>query len=115
MPETARRKTLPPSPPSPPSGPPRGTNFSRRKLVLPRPPLPACTLSRASSTNFIVSHPKTKTPAVAGVFETFTEESPSKSAAACAARATFDHRTSDSGGLGGLCLGRQYVNVHALL
>src|SRR5215469_6574493 len=53
MPGAARRNTLPPLPPSPPSGPPRGTNFSRRKLVLPRPPLPALTFSRASSTNFI--------------------------------------------------------------
>src|SRR5579863_389258 len=53
IPGAARRKTLPPFPPSPPSGPPKGTNFSRRKLVLPRPPLPACTRARASSTNFI--------------------------------------------------------------
>src|SRR5262249_31362188 len=53
MPPTARRYTLPPSPPSPPSGPPKGTNFSRRKLAAPRPPLPAWTLSDASSTNFI--------------------------------------------------------------
>jgi hypothetical protein len=30
-----------------------GTNFSRRKLTQPRPPLPACTLSLASSTNFM--------------------------------------------------------------
>ena len=28
-------------PPSPPLGPPRGTNFSRRKLTQPRPPSPA--------------------------------------------------------------------------
>src|ERR1700733_2836512 len=54
MPSTARRYTLPPCPPSPPSGPPKGTNFSRRKLTQPRPPLPACTLSLASSTNFMV-------------------------------------------------------------
>ena len=32
--------TLPPRPPSPPSGPPRGTNFSRRPLITPSPPLP---------------------------------------------------------------------------
>jgi len=32
--------TSPPWPPSPPSGPPRGTNFSRRKLTQPRPPSP---------------------------------------------------------------------------
>jgi len=31
----------PPLPPSPPSGPPRGTNFSRRKLEQPSPPSPA--------------------------------------------------------------------------
>src|ERR1700691_4222727 len=53
MPSVERNQTLPPSPPSPPSGPPKGTNFSRRKLTQPRPPLPACTLSLASSTNFI--------------------------------------------------------------
>src|SRR5271165_2247118 len=53
MPSTAFRYTLPPRPPSPPSGPPKGTNFSRRKLTQPRPPLPACTLSLASSMNFI--------------------------------------------------------------
>src|ERR1700758_1666937 len=52
IPEADRRYTLPPLPPSPPSGPPNGTNFSRRKLVLPRPPLPAYTRTRASSTNF---------------------------------------------------------------
>src|SRR5215203_3472382 len=40
---------LPPRPPSPPSGPPRGTNFSRRKLVEPLPPCPAFTNKRASS------------------------------------------------------------------
>src|SRR5579863_5855238 len=71
MPEAALRYTLPPWPPSPPSGPPNGTNFSRRKLVLPRPPLPACTRSRASSTNFMMRlycicrtlPPQTKAPA----------------------------------------------------
>src|SRR5262249_20766331 len=62
MPETARRYTLPPLPPSPPSGPPRGMNFSRRKLVLPRPPFPACTFTCASSTNFMAEslHRKAK-------------------------------------------------------
>src|SRR5580698_3958778 len=60
MPSTAFRYTLPPSPPSPPSGPPKGTNFSRRKLTQPRPPLPACTLSLASSTNFIRPAPDAK-------------------------------------------------------
>src|ERR1700690_1250755 len=53
MPWAARSQTLPPLPPSPPSGQPKGKNFSRRKLTLPRPPLPACTRSTASSTNFI--------------------------------------------------------------
>src|SRR5471030_2256524 len=53
MPSVERSQTLPPSPPSPPSGPPNGTNFSRRKLTQPRPPLPACTLRVASSMNFI--------------------------------------------------------------
>ena len=35
--------TLPPLPPSPPLGPPRGTYFSRRKLMQPHPPSPAFT------------------------------------------------------------------------
>src|SRR5215204_2000336 len=41
----------PPLPPSPPSGPPRGMNFSRRKLIAPRPPWPAVTSMSTSSTN----------------------------------------------------------------
>src|SRR5690349_20937789 len=45
---------VPPRPPSPPSGPPRGMNFSRRKLATPLPPLPATTSMVASSTNFMV-------------------------------------------------------------
>ena len=53
MPSSARSVTLPPLPPSPPSGPPKGTNFSRRKLTQPRPPLPAWTRIFASSTNFM--------------------------------------------------------------
>src|SRR5690606_3211716 len=57
MPSRATRYTLPPSPPSPPSGPPRGMNFSRRKLTQPLPPLPACTWMSASSTNFIGKRP----------------------------------------------------------
>src|SRR5690242_2148553 len=52
-PSSATSHTLPPSPPSPPFGPPNGMNFSRRKLAQPSPPLPACTLMMASSTNFI--------------------------------------------------------------
>src|SRR3984957_174050 len=60
MPSTAFKYTLPPRPPSPPSGPPKGTNFSRRKLTQPRPPLPACTLSLASSTNFMLDSQKIK-------------------------------------------------------
>src|SRR3954447_19657938 len=47
----ATRYMLPPGPPSPPSGPPRGTNFSRRKLSAPRPPWPAATWIATSSTN----------------------------------------------------------------
>ena len=35
----------------PPLGPPRGTNFSRRKLSAPRPPWPAATWISTSSTN----------------------------------------------------------------
>src|SRR2546423_13966814 len=42
---------LPPLPPSPPSGPPRGTNFSRRKLMQPSPPRPASTSMVTRSTN----------------------------------------------------------------
>src|SRR2546423_5120654 len=48
---SARRITSPPRPPSPPSGPPFGTNFSRRKLTQPRPPLPACAKTLIRSTN----------------------------------------------------------------
>src|SRR5438105_5973185 len=43
--------TSPPRPPSPPEGPPRGTNFSRRKATHPLPPSPAFTRIRASSMN----------------------------------------------------------------
>src|SRR5438270_9118746 len=43
--------TSPPRPPSPPEGPPRGTNFSRRKAMQPLPPSPAFTRIRASSMN----------------------------------------------------------------
>src|ERR1700728_3840735 len=53
IPSTALKYTLPPSPPPPPWDPQRGAIFSRRKLTQPRPPLPACTLSFASSTNFM--------------------------------------------------------------
>src|SRR6266851_1446526 len=45
----------PPPPPSPPSGPPRGTFFSRLKLTMPSPPLPAWISMRASSMNFMES------------------------------------------------------------
>src|SRR5580700_11144111 len=41
----------PPLPPSPPDGPPRGTNFSRRKAMQPLPPSPAFTRIVASSMN----------------------------------------------------------------
>src|SRR5580698_1720892 len=43
--------TSPPRPPSPPEGPPRGTNFSRRKAIHPLPPSPAFTRILASSIN----------------------------------------------------------------
>src|SRR5690349_1535903 len=45
--------TSPPLPPLPPLGPPRGTNFSRRKLTQPRPPSPAMTRILTSSMNFM--------------------------------------------------------------
>src|SRR5262249_42197962 len=48
---SASRRMLPPSPPSPPSGPPRGTNFSRRKLTQPAPPSPPLTKTSISSMN----------------------------------------------------------------
>src|SRR5438552_1824757 len=51
MAESASRITLPPLPPSPPSGPPRGTNFSRRKLTHPAPPSPPLTKMSISSMN----------------------------------------------------------------
>src|SRR6476660_9427875 len=43
--------TSPPRPPSPPLGPPRGTNFSRRKARQPLPPSPALTVIMTSSIN----------------------------------------------------------------
>src|SRR5215510_13354290 len=43
--------TSPPRPPWPPEGPPRGTNFSRRKAMQPFPPSPAFTRILASSMN----------------------------------------------------------------
>src|SRR5262249_43825548 len=43
--------TSPPRPPSPPEGPPRGTNFSRRKAMQPLPPPPALMRMIASSMN----------------------------------------------------------------
>src|SRR5579884_2133305 len=54
---SARSTTSPPLPPSPPSGPPFGTNFSRRKLRPPSPPLPACTWMRARSLNMPERYP----------------------------------------------------------
>src|ERR1700694_4471937 len=52
----------PPLPPSPPEGPPRGTNFSRRKARHPLPPSPAFTRILASSINIVVlgAHAKQK-------------------------------------------------------
>src|SRR6185503_20168749 len=47
----ATTKIEPPLPPSPPLGPPRGTNFSRRKARQPRPPAPASMCMSTSSTN----------------------------------------------------------------
>src|SRR6478735_11529560 len=40
-------------PPSPPEGPPRGTNFSRRKAMHPLPPSPALIRMIASSINML--------------------------------------------------------------
>ena len=48
----------PPRPPSPPEGPPRGTNFSRRKAMQPLPPSPAFTRIVASSMNIGNEHQK---------------------------------------------------------
>src|SRR5258705_52141 len=44
-----------PPPPSPPWGPPNGTYFSRRKLLLPSPPAPERTRIAASSMNVLSS------------------------------------------------------------
>ena len=49
--ESTSRITSPPLPPCPPAGPPRGTNFSRRKATAPSPPWPAFTKILASSKN----------------------------------------------------------------
>ena len=65
---SAIAKTLPPRPPSPPLGPPKGMNFSRRKLTQPAPPLPAAMSMVASSTNFMVGRfSKDKAPAGRGL------------------------------------------------
>jgi hypothetical protein len=48
--------TSPPFPPSPPSGPPKGTNFSRRKVIAPSPPLPAFTLISVKSNINVMVH-----------------------------------------------------------
>src|SRR5579864_2979932 len=87
---------LPPWPPSPPSGPPKGMNFSRRKLVLPRPPLPACTFKRASSTNFMIGPLKQKPRPAPGFGGTVRRPQPT------------------SGALGALGF-RQRVHIEALL
>src|SRR5579864_2541889 len=52
----------PPLPPSPPEGPPRGTNFSRRKAMQPLPPSPALTRILASSMNMGKVFDQTKKP-----------------------------------------------------
>src|ERR1700687_999772 len=54
--------TFPPRPPFPPSGPPRGTNFSRRKLRAPAPPSPPLTKILTRSVN-IRSTPSASLPA----------------------------------------------------
>ena len=51
--ESTRSTTLPPRPPSPPSGPPAATYFSRWKETAPPPPLPARTVMRAVSMNWL--------------------------------------------------------------
>jgi len=61
--------TSPPLPPSPPEGPPRGTNFSRRKATQPLPPSPALTRIVASSMNMasaITGQPSERPACVAG-------------------------------------------------
>src|SRR5664279_4431623 len=63
--------TSPPWPPSPPDGPPRGTNFSRRKAMQPLPPSPALTRIFASSTNIEKPLLALK-PFVLGLFHTTT-------------------------------------------
>src|SRR3954453_10365807 len=54
----ASMMTSPPRPPSPPEGPPRGTNFSRRKAMQPLPPPPDAIRIFASSTNIFSSQSK---------------------------------------------------------
>src|SRR5262245_47801417 len=57
-------QTSPPRPPSPPDGPPRGTNFSRRKARQPLPPSPAFTRIVASSINKLCARAKQTVPFV---------------------------------------------------
>src|SRR5689334_17718448 len=56
--------TLPPRPPSPPSGPPIGTNFSRRKELIPDPPSPAlvCTTTRSMNIVLLPFHTRPQEP-----------------------------------------------------
>src|SRR5207249_8344202 len=63
---SARRITSPPSPPSPPSGPPRGTNFSRRKLTHPAPPSPPLTKRSISSMNTAAALTRDSDPGESG-------------------------------------------------
>ena len=58
IPCVATKRTSPPLPPLPPSGPPRGTYFSRRKLMHPLPPLPALMWILAVS----ITTPQTRLP-----------------------------------------------------
>src|SRR5882672_7857682 len=64
---SASAQTLPPRPPSPPFGPPNGMNFSRLKLMQPAPPSPAAMSIVASSTNFMLSVGKRRSPGGPGL------------------------------------------------
>src|ERR1700682_2462908 len=73
----------PPLPPSPPEGPPRGTNFSRRKAMQPLPPSPALTRIFASSMNIGYAASPWQLVESSGFSSTITKEGVQKNKSLC--------------------------------
>src|SRR5215831_18819388 len=95
---------LPPLPPSPPLGPPRGTNFSRRKAMQPWPPSPALTVILASSMNMPLEAILWR-PAV--LFDRLNRDESSRRA--------FVFKLHDSGNLCEECIVLANTNIQAWL